>query len=161
MSNDRFQIDVPTTIALWERWFVALFCSLLVCVPSTVGELYPFSLPSMFSRAPRVLAKYSVRGPDGASIPLIKVHLHVQEWHDPPARGIGGVGYGRRRPPTAHQLGEVASREEITRAVRWSLAHDPSLPHRVLVRQQVHARGPDGAIITMSDQRWWVDRDPT
>ncbi|MGB1013989.1 MAG: hypothetical protein ACPG4T_07640 [Nannocystaceae bacterium] len=160
MPNNPSQVGAPTTIASWERWFVGLFCCLVVCVPINVGELYPFSLPSMFSRAPRVLAKYRVRGPDGAKIPLIKVHLHVQEWHDPPARGIGGTGYGRRRPPSAHQLGEVASREDITRAVRWSLAHDDSLPHRVLVHQQVHGRGPDGAVITVSEQRWWIERDP-
>ncbi len=113
----------------------------------------------MFSQAPRVLAKYSVSGPGGERIPLRKVHLHVPEWHDPPAHGIGGDGYGRHRPPSAHQLGEVASVGEISRAVRWSLRHDPSLPERVLVRQQVHTQGSDGAVTRVMDRSWWVDRD--
>jgi hypothetical protein len=143
----------------WERRFVALFAALVVAVPPLVGELYPFSLPSMFSRAPRRLAHYSARGPDGARISLRRLHLHVVEWHDPPARGLGGVGYGRRRPPSAHVLGEIADLEAITRAVRWSLRRDPSLPSRVEVRQRVEARADHGGVEVVADHRWWVTRE--
>lgn len=144
--------------APWERRFVAVFVALVVVVPPLVGELYPFSLPSMFSRAPRQLAHYSAHGPDGEAIDLERLHLHVPEWHDPPTRGPGGVGYGRRRPPSAHVLGEVASPENIVRAVRWSLRRDPSLPERVRVRQRVEARGPGGGVEVIADRSWWITR---
>ena len=142
----------------WERHFVAIFAALVVLGP-LVGELYPFSPPSMFSRAPSRLARYSAHDEEGAAIELERLHLHVIEWHDPPARGIGGIGYGRTRPPSAHVLGEVADQETIRRAVRWSLRRDPSLPARVLVRQRVEARGATGAIVVVADRSWWIDRE--
>ena len=142
----------------WERAFVLGYVALVLAVPPAVGELYPFSLPSMFSRAPRRLARYTARSETGASIPLRKLHLHVVEWHDPPARGPGGDGYGRRRPPSAHQLGEVASLDELRRVVRWSLRNDASLPDRVWIRQRVDTRGPHGGVETVLDRALWIGR---
>lgn len=145
--------------ARWERRFVAIFVLALVAVPPIVRELYPFSLPSMFSRAPRRLARYDATDLDGRTIALERLHLHVPEWHDPPVQTFGRDGYGRRRPPSAHVLGEVASRQDVERAVRWSLRRDPSLPAVVLVRQRVMARGADGALELQSDRTWRIARE--
>lgn len=145
--------------ATWERRFVALFVLALVVVPPIVRELYPFSLPSMFSRAIVRLARYDATDRDGRPISLERLHLHVPEWHDPPVRTFGRDGYGRRRPPSAHVLGEVASRQEIERAVRWSLRSDRTLPAVVLVRQRVMARGASGALEQRSDHTWRIARE--
>jgi hypothetical protein len=150
-------VSVPG--ARWERRFVATFALALVVVPPIVRELYPFSLPSMFSRAIVRLARYDATDLDGNPIALERLHLHVPEWHDPPVRTLGRDGYGRRRPPSAHVLGEVASRQEVERAVRWSLRADPGLPAVVLVRQRVMARGADGALASQSDQTWRIARE--
>ncbi len=147
-----------TAPAPWERIFEVLFVASVLLVPPAVGELYPFSLPSMFSRAPRQLARYTARSESGERIPLRKLHLHVVEWHDPPARGPGGHGFGRTRPPSAPRLGEVATLDELRRAVRWSLHRDKSLPDRVWIRQRVDARGPDGNLETILDRELWVSR---
>jgi len=144
--------------ARWEGYFVLGFAFLVLALPPAVGELYPFSLPSMFSRAPRQLARYTARSQTGEPIPLRKLHLHVVEWHDPPADGLGGRGYGRTRPPSAHRLGEVATLEELRRAVIWSLYEDPTLPERVWIRQRVDARGEDGSLETILDRELWISR---
>lgn len=146
--------------AAWERWFLAGFVTLLVAVPLVVRELYPFSLPSMFAYRIERLARYDASDPQGRSIALERLHLHVPEWHDPPVQSLGREGYGRRRPPSAHVLGEVATPAEIERVVRWSLQRDPSLPEAVIVRQRVAARGPGGAVEIVSDRRWSIYRDP-
>lgn len=137
--------------APWERRFVAVFVALLVLVPPVVRELYPFSLPSMFSRAIDRLARYDASDERGVAIALERLHLHVPEWHDPPVQTLGRAGYGRRRPASAHVLGEVATAEQIERVVRWSQRRDRGLPDVVLVRQRVMARGGDGALVQMSE----------
>lgn len=142
----------------WERRFVAAFALALIAVPPVVRELYPFSLPSMFSRAIDRLARYDATDARGAPIALERLHLHVPEWHDPPVRSLGRDGYGRRRPPSAHVLGEVASEAEVVRVVRWSQRRDPTLPDVVLVRQRVMVRGADGALELAADRRWRIDR---
>lgn len=145
--------------ARWERRFVATFALALIAVPPIVRELYPFSLPSMFSRAIVRLARYDATDLAGKPIALERLHLHVPEWHDPPVHTFGRDGYGRRRPPSAHMLGEVASQQDVERAVRWSLRHDPSLPAVVFVRQRVMARGADGALALQSDHTWRIARE--
>lgn len=145
--------------ATWERRFVAIVVLALIAVPPIVRELYPFSLPSMFSRSIERLAVYEATDLDGTTIALERLHLHVPEWHDPPVRTLGRDGYGRRRPPSAHVLGEVASQDEVARAVRWSLRRDPSLPASVRVRQRVMARGADGALEWQSDRTWQIARE--
>lgn len=132
--------------------------ALLLVVPPIVRELYPLSLPSMFSRAIARLAVYEVRDPRGAPVSLEKVHLHVAEWHDPPVRTLGRDGFGRRKPASVHVPVAVASAEEIERAVRWSLRRDGSLPEAVAVRQRVIGRGPEGGLLVLSDARWTIGR---
>lgn len=144
--------------APWERRFIAVFVALLVLVPPVVRELYPFSLPSMFAWAIDRLARYDASDERGRAITLERLHLHVPEWHDPPVRALGRAGYGRRRPPSAQVLGEVATAAEIERAVRWSQRRDPGLPDVVLVRQRVMARGDDGALTQVSELRLRIDR---
>lgn len=144
--------------ASWERWFVAGFASLLMVVPPIVRELYPFSLPSMFSRTIDRLAVYEARDPRGAPVSLERLRLHVPEWHDPPVRTLGRDGYGRRRPASAHVLGEVASAAEVQRAVRWALQHDAALPAAVTVRQRVMGRGADGALAELATAEWTITR---
>lgn len=144
--------------ARWERWFVAGLASLLLVVPPIVRELYPFSLPSMFSRAIDRLAHYEARDPRGAPVSLERLRLHVPEWHDPPVRTLGRDGYGRRRPTSAHVLGEVASAAEVQRAVRWALRHDETLPAAVTVTQTVMGRGEDGALAVLSRAAWTIAR---
>jgi hypothetical protein len=143
----------------WERWFVAGLASLLLVVPPIVRELYPFSLPSMFSRAIVRLAHYEARDPRGAPVPLERLRLHVPEWHDPPVQTLGRDGYGRRRPASAHVLGEVASAAEVQRAVRWALRRDPTLPAAVTVTQTVMGRGDDGALTVLSRAEWTIRRE--
>ena len=138
-------------VAPWERRFLAAFVALLVLVPPVVRELYPFSLPSMFSRAIDRLARYDASDERGVAIALERLHLHVPEWHDPPVRALGRAGYGRQRPPSEHVLGEVATAAEIERAVRGAQRRDPRLPDVVLVHQRVMARGVDGALAQMSE----------
>lgn len=111
-----------------ERRFVLALVAMLLLVPPIVRELYPLSLPSMFSRAIVRLAVYEARDPRGAPAPLEPLRLHVPEWHDPPVRTLGRDGYGRRKPTSVQVLGEVASAAEVQRVVRWALRHDPSLP---------------------------------
>ncbi|PCC71785.1 hypothetical protein SAMN02745121_03137 [Nannocystis exedens] len=144
--------------ARWERWFVLSVAGLLLVVPPIVRELYPFSLPSMFSRAIDRLAVYKARDPRGAPVPLERLRLHVPEWHDPPVRTLGRAGYGRRKPASAHVLGEVASAAEVERAVRWALRRDPSLPPAVTVTQTVLGRGEHGALAVLSRAEWTIAR---
>ncbi|MCY1010220.1 hypothetical protein OV079_32565 [Nannocystis pusilla] len=112
----------------------------------------------MFSRAIERLAVYEAKDPRGAPVPLERLRLHVPEWHDPPVRTLGRAGYGRKKPASAHVLGEVASAAEVQRAVRWALRRDPSLPAAVTVTQTVLGRGDDGAVTVLSRAEWTIAR---
>lgn len=142
----------------WEKPVIYGFGVLMLAVPPVVRELYPFSLPSMFSAAPRQLAQYSVTDAEGRSIDPWRVNLHVQEWHDPPVTALGRHGYGRPVKPSFHFIGDVASADKVAEAVRKGWADDAGLPDTLVVRQQVMARGPDGAVAPVADHTWKLSR---
>lgn len=153
------QLLSPTMKRPWEPLFLAATGFALILVPLSVKELYPFSLPTMFSAAPKQLARYTVSTPEGDRIRLDRVSLHVQEWHDPPVRTWGRKGYGRARAPSVHVLGEVATEAQIEAAIRRAWIADPTLPPRLQVRQEVFSRSTHGSIERSSVRTWRWSRE--
>ena len=136
---------------------VVLVISLLT-IPFAVKELYPFSLPTMFSVAPRQLARYTIRDREGREVDSYQVSLYVPEWHDPPVRTLGRQGYGRRMKPSVHVIGDVASAQVIEDAVRHAWSENPDLPDTLVVRQEVFTRGELGSIRQVADNEWTWSR---
>lgn len=144
----------------WEPVVLWGLAVLLLVVPPVVRELYPFSLPTMFSSAPRQVAFYIVSDPQGQNIDLERVSLHWPELHDPPVRTLGRHGFGRRDKPTIQVTGQVASVEEVEAAVRAGWAEDPSLPDMLEVRQEVYGKGERGALRMLAAHQWrWSRRE--
>lgn len=146
----------------WEPAAVFVMELALLVVPLVVKELYPFSLCTMFSVAPRQVARYTITDADGRHIEPERVSLHIISWHDPPVRTLGrSNGYGRLRKASAHIFGEIASAEVVETAVRQAWRTDATLPDPLVVRQEVFAWGTQGTIECIADRSWRWSRQPS
>lgn len=148
-----------SNVKAWEPRFLWIAIICLTVIPLVVKELYPFSLPTMFSVTPRKLALYNVQDAGGKEIDPSRVYLHVQEWHDPYVRTLGRKGFGRRNGNSIIEIGKIASQEEVENAVRTAWEFDPELPSPLFVVQAVFERGSEGKIICVAEQRWQWSRE--
>lgn len=140
MKEEREQV---TDSRPGEPVVLAAFLLAVSLVSLTVGDLYPFTDPSLFSDAPRLYCRYRVIDRDsGEELPAAWFGLHRNYY------GLDGYSDARSEPhrgarlaaPTLDRFGRVAAAKEVRGAVLAGLALLP-LEHasttRVRVEQEI------------------------
>jgi hypothetical protein len=128
---------------------VAVFVAANVCIPLSVGELFPFSYAPMFADAPQCFCAYTIYAPDGARLPEEQFGVHRVYWGNPI-----GVGVGFRQPPTIDQFGEVAAEATVTAQVAARLGAWPYVD----VEQQVIGPVDAQRVGVVQTRRWRVQQ---
>lgn len=138
-----------------EAVAVILTAVVILVVSLTVSELYPFSAPSMFSVKVDSACEYWIQAPDGEWLSTDSFGLQLNNPHDPPVQTFGRDGYGRRSPHSINFYSKIATKDEVIRQVRESIAEYPEYEFVDCTQRIVKSRD-DGSVGVVQEHNWRV-----
>jgi hypothetical protein len=96
----------------------------MVVAPLVFEEMYPFSRMGLFTDAPRVVATYELKAPEGRALEpedfgLGLAYVGERGFN---ARHAGPHVSGLREPPGLHGIGVIPSEQEVVKTIQGHLS---------------------------------------